>query len=173
MTKPPINEVIALALGYLVFFIAGPALMLVIAYFFPITFLPSLKVGLLPGAMSSGFGAVLVIWSNIELYRKGHGGAAVIGRIRISKPTDTLVTSGPYALCRNPMHLGLTLFYLGLSCAINSLSSLIVPVLTLAFAYISAVYFDEPRLRQDFTESYAAWSAEVPRFLPVLRRKKP
>ncbi|MGN0909403.1 MAG: methyltransferase family protein, partial [Succinivibrio sp.] len=103
---------------------------------------------------------------------KGHGGAADLGPVRISRRTDALVTTGPYALCRNPMHLGLFLFYLGLACAINSLSSLAVPALTLAFAYISAVHFDEPRLRRDFTESYAAWSAEVPRFLPSLRRKK-
>lgn len=172
MSRLPKSEILALVLGYGVFFGAGPALMLALAWLLPGGFLPSQRLGLGIGAMSSGFGAFLVIWANRELWTKGHGGAADLGPVRISRRTDALVTTGPYALCRNPMHLGLFLFYLGLACAINSLSSLAVPALTLAFAYISAVHFDEPRLRRDFTESYAAWSAEVPRFLPSLRRKK-
>ncbi len=172
MARLPRNEILALILGYGLFFIAGPAAMLLIACLFPGGFLPSDRLGLGIGAMSSGFGAFLVVWANHELIARGHGGAADMGPVKLSRRTDTLVTTGPYALCRNPMHLGLFLFYLGLACAINSLSSLAVPALTLAFAYLSAVHFDEPRLRRDFTESYAAWSAEVPRFLPSLRRKK-
>ncbi|MGN0908939.1 MAG: hypothetical protein ACI4NA_04900, partial [Succinivibrio sp.] len=94
----PRNEVAALVIGYGLFFVAGPAAMAGLAWLFPCPFLPSQKLGLGIGAMSSGFGAFLVVWANIELWRKGHGGAADIGPVRISRRTDALVTTGPYAL---------------------------------------------------------------------------
>jgi len=52
-------------------------------------------------------------------------------------PTQKLVTSGVYALCRNPMLLGSILYYLGISSYLNSISALI---LTILFFLSSAVY---------------------------------
>ena len=43
-------------------------------------------------------------------------------------------------MCRNPMHMGAFLFYLGLGCAVNSLLSLVVPFGFLLFAYCFAVF---------------------------------
>lgn len=164
------KELLVLVIGSACFLVAGPVLMLIIAWLLPLEFLPAAKVGLLIGSLSSGCGLLFVIWANLELWRVGHGGAAVIGRLKLMRESTKLVTTGPYALCRNPMHLGIILFYLGLSCAINSLWSLAVPFLTGVFAYVFAVYIDEPRLKRDFTQAYAAWSARTPRFVPRLKR---
>lgn len=164
------REILALAGGSCILLIAVPAVMIMIAALFPLGFLPAARVGLTIGALCSGCGLFFVIWANLELWRKGHGGAAVVGPVKLMRESTALVTSGPYALCRNPMHLGLILFYLGLSCAINSLWSLAVPLSTGLFAYVFAVYIDEPRLKRDFTQAYAAWSAMTPRFVPRLKR---
>lgn len=101
------------------------------------------------------------------MIKKGHGGAVVLGNVKLTKQTDRLVTEGPYSLCRNPMHMGIVLFYLGLCCAINSLITLVIPCLFLIFAQIVAVYIDEPRLKRDFPEEYSQWVQKVPqRFWP-------
>ncbi len=167
-----LRDAAATAAGWAVFMLAVPALMIALARFFPGGFLPGARPALVIGALCSGCGLFLALWANVALFKQGGGGAAVIGRIKLSSETKRLVTAGPYALCRNPMHLGLVLFYLGLSCAINSLCSLLVPALTLAWAYVFAFCFDEPRLKRDFTEDYARYSAQVPRLFPALRKRK-
>ena len=70
-------------------------------------------------------------------------------------------------MCRNPMHMGLVLFYLGLCCAINSVLTLIVPLGMLIFAYGFTILLDEPRLKKDFKEEFDKWVQDVPnRFWP-------
>ena len=119
------------------------------------------------GAICSGVGLFFVIWSNYELITKGKGGAIVVGKVHLSNQTVHLVTTGPYSMCRNPMHMGLVLFYLGLCCAINSVLTLIVPLGMLIFAYGFTMLLDEPRLKKDFPEEFEKWVQDVPnRFWP-------
>lgn len=159
-----------LAAGSLTVLLVPSALMLGIARLWPLGFLPSLKVGQALGALSSAAGLALTCWAVYELMHKGRGGPAVIGPVRLMPQSRCLVTGGPYSLCRNPMHLGLFLFYLGLSCAINSLFSLIIPAVTLITSWAVAVWVDEPRLKQDFAGEYEEWALRVPRFWPKFGR---
>ena len=154
-------------LGGSIFFVAIPAIIFFIATLCPYTFMPEGKVAVFFGAFSSAVGLLFMIWSNLELIKKGKGGAVVIGNIKISKETIKLVTTGPYSMCRNPMHMGAFLFYLGLCCAVNSFFTLVVPFGFLLFAYFFAVFLDEPRLKRDFPEDYEKWIQDVPqRFWP-------
>ncbi len=162
-----IRNILAYVFGCFVFFIIIPSIIIYIASFSPYTFMPEGKPATIFGAISSAVGLIFVYWSNKELLQKGKGGAIVVGSIKLSKETIKLVTTGPYALCRNPMHMGVFLFYLGLCCAINSLLSLIVPFGFLLFAYLFAVIIDEPRLKRDFPEEFEKWVQDVPqRFWP-------
>ena len=68
------------------------------------------------------------------------------------------------------MHLGIILYFLGFACYLNSLWALAVPLAMTVFAFSLAVFVDEPRLKRDFPEEYAAWASRVPRFLPNVRR---
>ncbi len=158
------------SLGAFAFFVVAPCIMIVLSKIFPAQFLPNVSYIPILGAVSSAFGIILCIWSNHSLYVHGHGFAPVIGKIKLLKESDTLVTTGAYGVCRNPMHTGIILFYLGLSCAINSLASLIIPLLMFIFAYIFAVFIDEPRLRRDFGEDFEVYTQNVPRFMPKLRK---
>jgi len=69
------------------------------------------------------------------------------------------------------MHMGAFLFYLGLCCALNSLVTLLVPFGFLIFAYLFAVFLDEPRLKRDFPEEFEQWVSDVPqRFWPKTKK---
>lgn len=164
------RDLLVYAAGCGLFFAAIPAGMVYLGLRYPVTFVPPGRLAAAVGAATSGCGLFFTLWANLELYRKGGGGPAVIGRIRLMTETCRLVTSGPYALCRNPMHLGLILFYLGLSCALNSLYSLLITFLFWIFAFCFAVFLDEPRLRRDFGAEYEDWAARVPRFWPRTRK---
>ncbi len=166
------TDFLALLLGTVILLIAVPLLMLVLQYFCSIEFLPASSIAYLLATLCSAWGLTLIIWANYALLSKGHGGAAVIGKIKLMQETSALVTSGPYALCRNPMHLGLIFYYLGIACFLNSLLCLSIPLLTGVVAFLFAVYIDEPRLKRDFGDAYEKWSAKVPRFLPFFLLQK-
>lgn len=166
MSKNYQDKLVALA-GCVFFLVAGPALMLYLASFFSgDDFLPH---GLFPpvfGGFCSACGLLFIFWSIRELHVRGKGGIAAFSKIKLTSQTRYLVTTGPYAVCRNPMHLGLVLFYLGISCAINSLYSLLFPLAVLLLATVAAIFIDEPRLKRDFGDEYYQWAAKVPRFWP-------
>lgn len=154
------------ALGFFAFIFVGPTLMYWIATTFPMTFLVEDQSVLYLGALTSAVGLFFAVWSNYELVKKGEGGAGNLGPVKMMKETKHLVTTGPYAICRNPMHVGVFLYYMGFACALNSLASLVLPIAIVAFAYFAAIVLDEPRLRKEFPEEFAAYSSRVPRFFP-------
>ena len=80
---------------------------------------------------------------------------------------ERLVTTGPYALTRNPMYLGHLVFLAGLTLTTRS-------PLSLAVTSALVPWFDE-RARQDhrrlvplFGPPYERYAARVPRWLPGL-----
>jgi len=69
-------------------------------------------------------------------------------------PTRRLVVEGPYNYCRNPMTLGVIIFYFGIDFLIGSLSSFGLTVLFMALilAYIKLV--EEKELGARFGQEY-------------------
>lgn len=169
MTK---RDVLLYILGCFVFFICGPFFMFVIALFFPISFLPQHFMVPVLGKVVLVVGLVFTIWANVALIKYGKGGAGVFGKVKLMTETKHLVTQGPYAICRNPMHFGLMLFYLGIAILLNNLCSLCIPLLTIVFAYGMAIFLDEPRLKQDFPDEYEIYQSKVPRFFPRFNLNK-
>ena len=82
--------------------------------------------------------------------------------------TRKLATGGPYAHTRNPLYVGSTLIALGVGVA--SASAWVVAAVFLYFlAFYPAVIREESGfLARTFGDDYAAWSREVPAFLPRL-----
>lgn len=81
---------------------------------------------------------------------------------------EQLTTSGPYAHMRNPLYAGSLI--LAAAFAIAARSWWIVGAMGLIFfaIYLPVIHSEENFLRQKFPE-FAAYSAQVPRFLPRLR----
>ncbi len=98
-------------------------------------------------------------------YRSAHGA----GSEGFAHPPDKLVTTGPYAMSRNPMYLGHLLFLAGLALATGS------PIAVAGSLYqwrrlSKRVALDEERIERIFGDEYRGYMARVPRWVPYLGR---
>ena len=160
-------------LGFIIFLVVGPALMVYLSRLDPTTFLDQEDTTLYLAGLMSAVGLGLALWANYTLIVQGQGGAGNFGPIKLMTETRHLVRTGPYSICRNPMHLGVFFYYAGFACALNSLVALVVPLAFIVFAYFNAIVLDEPRLKRDFPEEWSIYEQEVPRFLPrALKRRR-
>ena len=108
----------------------------------------------------------LLLWGYLQ-YR-------VVGRYRIrlggggpgmDTPPERLVTSGPFAWCRNPMYLGHMIFLAGLALSLRSLLAALITVATVVW-FQFRVRRDEDRLRVRFGQPYVDYMARVGRWFP-------
>lgn len=100
-------------------------------------------------------------------YRQKLGG----GGHGMEQLPDRLVTSGPYALSRNPMYLGHMIFTLGLAMVFRSPLAAGL-VIERARRFRERVRFDEERLERIFGEEYREYRSRVNRWVPGLHREK-
>ena len=82
-------------------------------------------------------------------------------------PPERLVTSGPFALCRNPMYLGHLIFLAGLALALRSWFGAAIALAT-AVRLQFRVLRDERRLSERFGEPYMQYRARVKRWIPAV-----
>jgi protein-S-isoprenylcysteine O-methyltransferase Ste14 len=112
--------------------------------------------------------APLLAWGYLQYrlvgrYRLRLGG----GGPGMDTPPERLVTSGPFALCRNPMYLGHLIFLAGLALSLRSW-------LAAALAAGTAVWFqfrvlrDERRLAGRFGDAYMQYCSRVKRWIPAI-----
>jgi protein-S-isoprenylcysteine O-methyltransferase Ste14 len=121
--------------------------------------------GPLLGAALVAAGEVMRLWSVRHI--------GVISRTR-SERLGPLVATGPFALVRNPLYLGNILLWIGFAVAARLLW--LVPLFTavLAFEYHAIVRWEERLLDARLGESYRAYAAQVPRWLPGgINRRNP
>lgn len=78
---------------------------------------------------------------------------------------DRLVTTGPYALTRNPMYLGHLAFLTGLAMTTRSPAAAVTAAVHVPW-FAARVHRDECRLRDRFGASYDEYCQRVPRWFP-------
>lgn len=171
--KFTLKDKLLYALGCIAFLLGGPIVMLYLNSIYYMTFLPVENLTFYLGGFSSAVGLVFAFWANYELLVKGEGGAANFGSVKLMPETKHLVTTGPYSICRNPMHLGVFLYFMGFTCAVNSIICLLVPLAFAIFAYLFAIFLDEPRLARDFPDEWEVYRNKVPRFMPRILKRNP
>jgi protein-S-isoprenylcysteine O-methyltransferase Ste14 len=81
------------------------------------------------------------------------------------KPVTALVVTGPYRFSRNPMYLGFTLFYLGISLWVNSLWPLLLLPVVLVVMRLGVIAREETYLERRFGDEYRSYRARVRRWL--------
>ncbi len=113
----------------------------------------------------TAFGLSFIAWSGFFQFKIGKGTPIP------AMPTQKLVTTGPYALCRNPMLLGSTSYYIGISLLVNSLSALVLTSLfvLLSIAYIKLV--EEKELEARFGKEYEEYKRKTPFLIPFKVKK--
>lgn len=111
-----------------------------------------------------GVGFTFMVWAAWAQWSVGKGTPVPV------VPTQRLVVVGPYRYCRNPMLLGLTLYYIGISLLASSPACLAFTALVavVSVAYIKLV--EERELELRFGEEYLRYKERTPFVIPRPRR---
>jgi protein-S-isoprenylcysteine O-methyltransferase Ste14 len=105
-----------------------------------------------------GVGALVHCFARFAL--EGRGTPAPVA------PTETLVVSGLYRYVRNPMYVAVVSIIVGQSLLLGNSSLLgYAAIVWLAF-HVFVLAYEEPTMRRTHGESYAAYQANVRRWLP-------
>ncbi len=114
----------------------------------------------LAGYVVIGLGLLILFETIRTFYVAGHGTLAPWA------PPDRVVRIGLYRFVRNPMYIGVLTTVAGLGLRFGSpLVAGYVILLAVCF-HLNLVYLEEPRLARRFPESWPAFAAEVPRWIP-------
>lgn len=134
---------------------------------------PGARLGILiefvqiPGLVLTLAGAALWTWATVVLVARGRGTPLFVD------PPVRLVTEGPYARIRSPMHVGLVIFLLGWALLFRS-------PLFLGWAVVATILvreynrrLEEPALERRFGDAYRAYRARVPAWWPFGSARPP
>lgn len=80
-------------------------------------------------------------------------------------PSTALVTTGPFRYTRNPMYLGFTLLYVGVSLWANAAWPLLFLPIVLVVMHYGVIVREEAYLARTFGEEYQQYRAVVRRWL--------
>jgi hypothetical protein len=85
------------------------------------------------------------------------------------KKYNSVVTEGPYSICRNPLYLGTFLMLMGFSLYLESLTFAAGCLLAAIFYMSVTVSAEEAKLRAKFGQPFVDYCQAVPRFWPRFR----
>jgi protein-S-isoprenylcysteine O-methyltransferase Ste14 len=83
---------------------------------------------------------------------------------------SSIVTDGPYSICRNPLYLGTFLMLIGFSFYLESLTFATGCLLAAVFYLYVTVSAEESRLLEQFGQPFVDYCLAVPRFVPRFGR---
>jgi protein-S-isoprenylcysteine O-methyltransferase Ste14 len=160
------QRIVAVAFGGFIFWIVIPFFIIVVSsYIDPGLHLPKFYYGLINpviGLLFIVFGWLFANWTVKVQFSLGRGTPIPL------MATQKLIIKRPYNYCRNPMTLGTTLFYLGVSIWLGSISAiglgLVYPVGILI--YIKLV--EEKELEERFGSEYLEYKERTPFLIPRL-----
>ncbi len=124
---------------------------------FPATFLPAGATRAL-GVPLTGAGLLLFI-SSLRALRRAETD------VRPYKPTTSIVAEGPYRFTRNPIYLGFTLVYGGITALVNSPWDALLLPLVLVLMQRGVIQREERYLERVFGEEYLQYKARVRRWI--------
>lgn len=82
-----------------------------------------------------------------------------------TQPATTIVTTGPFRFTRNPLYLGFTIFYTGVSLLVNSLWMLLLLPLVLLLMTVGVIEREERYLERKFGQQYLVYKQRTRRWL--------
>ncbi len=96
--------------------------------------------------------------------------AVIVSKIDDGIKTNTLVTNGIYAHCRNPIYTAITFVNIGALLFMNNLWLLILPIVYSLFMTVLMKNTEEKWLYGMFGEEYALYCKKVNRCIPWFKR---
>lgn len=85
------------------------------------------------------------------------------------RKSQTIVTDGPYSLCRNPLYLGTVLLAFGVGLCFENVLVLIAAVAIVLPVHYAAARLEERHLLAKFPADYSAYLERTSRFWPRWR----
>ncbi len=160
-------KLLVIALGSVTFGVVIPACILLAAAIADLLLgLPGFRfvpVNYLAGPVLAASGVYYMVRSVLAHHYTGKGTPMPL------MPSQHLITMGPYRECRNPMALGNTLYFLGITLYRGSISAV---ALAAAVSIIIILYnriFEEKELARRFGQEYLRYRNRVPFIIPRLR----
>ncbi|MGH7823457.1 MAG: methyltransferase family protein [Candidatus Binatia bacterium] len=123
----------------------------------PMTIMP-LAIGFWLGIAFLVCGGAVALWGQRTMRRAGTN-------VNPSLPATALVTTGPFRYSRNPLYVALTLLYVGLALAVNTLWALLVLAPLLVTMRRGVIAREERYLEAKFGEAYRRYRSDVRRWL--------
>jgi len=80
-----------------------------------------------------------------------------------------LIQTGPYALVRNPMYLGILFIGLGIGMMLFNWGALVVFLSIFVIRYLLLIFKEEKKLKVLFPADYPLYKKKVPRLLPSIQ----
>jgi protein-S-isoprenylcysteine O-methyltransferase Ste14 len=156
------------ALGSLLFFVVAPGTVAgLVPYLLSGWRLEPPFFGVSAVRMVGGVLIVLGVVALVECFARfafqGRGTPAPVA------PTETLVVSGLYRYVRNPMYIAVVSIIVGQAMLLGSSSLLGYAAIVWLMFHLFVLAYEEPTMRRSHGDSYAAYRANVRRWLPRIR----
>jgi protein-S-isoprenylcysteine O-methyltransferase Ste14 len=146
IVRPPIAWAIAIVIG------------LGLDWLCPLRFVPASVSSTWVGGAIFMIGFALGMWAIMTIRKAGT-------RVETTKPTTTIVTSGPYRFTRNPIYLGMFLGLIGLAIGFDSLWFLAALAPFYLVIRHGVVAREEAYLERKFGTVYLDYKSRVRRWL--------
>ena len=160
------SKVLSFLAGFVIFMILLPA-----GYFFAgklvnrwISIPCNRILEIFLATVSAAIGLLIQLWSLLIQFIVGRGGPVPI------TPTQKLITTGPYAYCRNPLHLGTLIYCFAFGTFLGNLTIgmvCIVLEIILITAYIKGI--EEKELVLRFGQEYLEYKKNTPFLIPKIK----
>ena len=112
-------------------------------------------------------GIALSVWTIVYMKNVGKGNPMDAFNHEIAPRTQNLMTEGPYRICRNPMLLGVMIYYLGIVIWLGSWKAVLIFVLYFAIMMVQ-VDREEKRLEEDFGDDYLDYKKKTKKLMPFI-----
>ena len=102
-------------------------------------------------------------------------GIATVGRLWCllyisGYKNESLITVGPYSLCRNPLYVFSFLGAIGVALCTASLTLSVLMILVFVLYYPIVILLEEAKLIQKHPDEYPNYCRSTPRFIPLVSR---
>jgi protein-S-isoprenylcysteine O-methyltransferase Ste14 len=138
-------------------YLGGLVVGLALSALVPVPILPR-GLGYVLGSALIVVAVLLLVWG-VRMMR--HAGTS----IKTYVPTTALVTTGPIRFSRNPLYVSLTLCYVGIALAVQSLWSLLLLLVVLVVMQHGVIFREERYLERRFGEDYVRYKERVRRWI--------
>jgi len=124
---------------------------------FPVQVMPQ-PFALTLGIVLTVAGIALTIWA-LPKFRQAQTS------LMPYKPTTAIISTGPFAITRNPLYLGMTLLYVGITLIGNTIWPLVLLPFVLAVVQRGVIEREERYLERNFGDEYLRYKSRVRRWI--------